>query len=451
MSPAVAATLTLALLLALLYNESSGRRRADAALWLPVLWMVVTGSRFVSQWIAIGQPTVPGGEGSPIDAAYFSTLMLASVWVLHRRNVAVGQILRSNRWIVVFFLYCLVSVLWSDYPFVAFRRWVKVLGHPLMALVILTDPNPEAALRTVFKRCAYVLLSCSVLLIKYFPEYGRAFDDFTGEPVNRGVGLTKNDLGYVCMVFGLYFVWALLTSRRISSTSVRRREVLISIMFLGATAYLFDLANSMTSLMGFVVGSTVILILLLPIVSIHRLGTWIAVAVIVAFGLDAMFDLQAELFRLLGRKPTLTDRTVVWADVLALQDRPILGFGFESFWLGSTRDALWAKWWWRPTQSHNGYIETYLNLGAIGVMLLVAMLLSTFRKIRDSAMFHFDLAVLRMAMLIAIIMFNYTEAAFQGVHLIWTIFCIVAIETTSTQVARRGERRGSTGTSAHSQ
>ena len=33
--------------------------------------------------------------------------------------------------------------------------------------------------------------------------------------MNTGAGLTKNDLGYVCMVLGLFFFWNLLTQRRI--------------------------------------------------------------------------------------------------------------------------------------------------------------------------------------------------------------------------------------------
>ena len=82
---------------------------------------------------------------------------------------------------------------------------------------------------------------------------------------------------------------------------------------------------------------------------------------------------------MLGRDPSLTDRTAVWADVLALQNRPMLGYGFESFWLGDRLMVLWNKWWWRPTQAHNGYIETYLNLGLVGLGLLAGLLLSTFR------------------------------------------------------------------------
>src|SRR5438128_2605355 len=47
--------------------------------------------------------------------------------------------LRANGPILLFFLYCSVSVLWSDYPEVAFKRWIRALGDIVMVLVILTD------------------------------------------------------------------------------------------------------------------------------------------------------------------------------------------------------------------------------------------------------------------------------------------------------------------------
>jgi exopolysaccharide production protein ExoQ len=42
-----------------------------------------------------------------------------------------------------------------------------------MALVLLTEPDPEEALVRMMKRSAYVLLPVSVLFIKYYPELGR--------------------------------------------------------------------------------------------------------------------------------------------------------------------------------------------------------------------------------------------------------------------------------------
>ena len=49
-----------------------------------------------------------------------------------------------------------------------------------MALIVLTEPDPEEALTRLMKRCAYVVVPVSILFIKYYPQLGRAFDPWTG-------------------------------------------------------------------------------------------------------------------------------------------------------------------------------------------------------------------------------------------------------------------------------
>ena len=78
--------------------------------------------------------------------------------------------------IVIFFLYEGISILWSDFPFVAFRRWIKASGDFVMVFVLATDPVPVRAITTAIKRSGYILIPLSLLFCKYYPELGRAFD-----------------------------------------------------------------------------------------------------------------------------------------------------------------------------------------------------------------------------------------------------------------------------------
>ena len=135
--------------------------------------MTITGSRFVSQWLDLGRYDAgsSAGDGNPIDALYFATLIIAATIVLCRRGAKVGELASLNKCLFIFMLYGLVSVLWSDFPFIALKRWVKTLGHPLMALIILTDPDPRNAFRIVMRRCAYSLLPISAPRFKLRLEY----------------------------------------------------------------------------------------------------------------------------------------------------------------------------------------------------------------------------------------------------------------------------------------
>jgi len=42
----------------------------------------------------------------------------------------------------------------------------------------------------------------------------------------------------------------------------------------------------------------------------------------------------------MGRDSTLTGRTDIWARVIALVHNPVIGTGFESFWLGKRLEAM---------------------------------------------------------------------------------------------------------------
>ena len=131
-------------------------------------------------------------------------MFVAGALVLIRRRVNWNTLVAGNIWLFVFFLYWVVSVAWSDYPFVGLKRWIKDMGNLIMVLVILTEADPIQTVKTVFTRCAFVLLPLSVLFIKYYPDLGRYYSRWTWEPVYCGVTTEKNALGCLVLVCGLF-------------------------------------------------------------------------------------------------------------------------------------------------------------------------------------------------------------------------------------------------------
>ena len=441
MPPILALAATFAFVLLLLLFEAQRKEHPSPALWIPVAWMAVTASRFPSQWLnPYGSSSSFSTEGSPLDAAYFMLLILAGVAVLLKRRVTLGSFIAQNGWLFAFMLFGFIAIAWSDFHFVAFKRWVKALGHPVMALVILSDPDPVKAFRVVMKRLALLLLPLSIALVKYFPDIGRTFDPYYGTPANTGVGLTKNDLGYICMLFGIFFVWDFFVGRK-RQDNHQQRDGAIALMFLAMTFWLLKGAGSATAYSTLALGLIAMYLGGRRIVYRHLIGMLI-VGVLLFLASEYTFDIYSRMLDVLGRDATLTDRTHLWGDVISLQDSPILGVGFESFWLGERAVILGEEWWWHPNQAHNGYIETYLNLGFVGLFLLVGVILSTFRNIKQQFPVDLGVARLRLAYLVAIVAFNYTEAAFKGVHVVLTIFFIIAIRynrspaTATTQAPR---------------
>src|SRR6516162_4553756 len=205
MSPSNAAVVCVFFILAIFFLDRDRDCQISPALWIPVAWLSISGSRMVSQWVGGASLGTADQilEGSPFDAKILSGIIAAGLMVLIARRHQVRTFLGMNKPLLIFFAYCLVSVFWSEYPAVAFKRWTKAVGELVMVMMVLTDPEPTAAIKKFFSRSGFVLIPVSVLLIKYYPSLGRGYSDWTGEAYNNGVATQKNGLGYDCLIFGL--------------------------------------------------------------------------------------------------------------------------------------------------------------------------------------------------------------------------------------------------------
>jgi exopolysaccharide production protein ExoQ len=435
----VALWLTFGLIYLLYRREGRAKTNVSRALWIPLTWLLITGSRSFTQWLNLSAGTAIQApeDGSPLDAAFFFTLIALGCFVLRKRGVNLSTFGRHNRWLLAYFLYTLMSISWSEFPDIAFKRWIKILGHPIMALIVLTDSDPMQAVKMLLKKLAYVLLPLSVCFINYFPQYGRGFDAWTGTAYNAGVTTNKNELGSLCLIFGIFFFWNTLQAFKIENRKTRRNELIVNTGFLALSTWLMTRSSSATSLATMILGMAVIGLVGFRFIDRRYVGWYLLSAIVIFAALEPFLGLYATVVKGLGRNLTLTDRTSVWITVLKMQDNPIFGMGFESFWLGKRLETLWEMYFWHPLQAHNGYIETYLNLGWIGVGLLIGQFVGTFQKIQRDLVRRFEFARLRLAFLLAIVLYNYTEAAFASTCFIWTMFFLIAVDYPMIKAAGR--------------
>src|SRR6185437_3618833 len=97
--------------------------------------------------------------------------------------------------------------LWSDFPFAAFRKWSRDLTAYVMIFVCLSESQPIVAVGVLLRRLGYLLLPLSIVLIKYFPILARQYDPFTGAVTYCGATTSKNMLGELCLICGIFFFW----------------------------------------------------------------------------------------------------------------------------------------------------------------------------------------------------------------------------------------------------
>ncbi len=419
--------------------------KVSIALWIPLIWLMIISSRYASLWLNLGAPIgqeVTGAyyEGSPVDRNVFLVLIIAGIIILSKRQIEWSKIVQKNPWIFLLFLYSGISILWSDYPFVSLKRWIKSVGDVLMVLIILTDLAPVEAIKAVVRRCAYVLIPLSGLFILYYPDLGRQYTYWTYELMYTGVTLNKNSLGRLCTVCGLCFFWSLLSMWREKSSSFNKKELLIPVLFLMMTFWVLRMSDSATSLLCLIVGICILTWLGLPVIkgNIKLVGIYLLITVVAFFSLQYVLELNQILISTLGRDTTLTGRTELWTELYGMNPNPMIGAGYEGFWLGDRLEALWERHELHPNQAHNGYLEIYLNLGLIGIFLLVGIMVNVYKKSINCLIYKFDYGRFRLSFLVIFLIYNVTEAAIKHLHLMWFVFLLVAIDVpSSTKVSDR--------------
>lgn len=413
----------------------------STALWLPVTWLMINGSRAVSQWLAtfglgsaVAMTPEQHLEGSPLDRNIYLVLTLLAILVLLGRQQKTGAFLRANLPILLFFFYCALSILWSEFPDVAFKRWIKAVGDLAMILVVLTDRDPLAAVKRLFSRVGFVLLPLSILFIKYYPNLGRDYHNVFGITVNLGVTTSKNLLGMITLILGLGSEWCFLQAFRHRMNKKEKGPLIAHGVLLAMAMWLFWQADSATSLSCFLLGGG-----LMAVMSLHRLGRKSKVVkflmlIAVSVPLIALFlESGAGLLGAVGRDSTLTGRTDIWKLVLSMSGNPLFGTGFESFWLGERSLKVWNIYRFHLNEAHNGYIEVYLNLGWVGIAMLALLLTTGYRNLMAAFSRNSDIVSLKLAYFVVAVVYNLSESGFRILNPVWLFFffAIIAVPEAS--------------------
>jgi O-antigen ligase len=340
--------------------------------------------------------------------------------------------------VLIYFLYGLVSIIWSYHPDIAFKHWIKAIGDLAMVLVIATDAQPVAAIRRLVSRIGMLLFPVSVLFIQYFDNLGRGYTS-DGLRMNTGVTTNKNSLGLIVLVISLVLLWNVRSLVVHKDEPNRGRRLVAQGTLLAFGFALFWMADCSTAKACFALGGLLIIVLNFRIIRrsparVHAL----CLAVLLTAGAALLFS-QADVADALGRQSNMSGRTEIWAAVIPAVPNSIVGAGFESFWISPNvqifQRTLLASGWYAAlvddlNEAHNGYIEIYLNLGWIGVFLIALILLGGYRRAVRAFQHDPELASLFLAYIAIAGVYSITEAGFRMMCPSW-IFLLLAIVSAS--------------------
>jgi O-antigen ligase len=138
-----------------------------------------------------------------------------------------------------------------------------------------------------------------------------------------------------------------------------------------------------------------------------------------------------------GKDPTLTGRTELWADILDIDKRPLFGPGFMSFWTPGVKAYIKSipRECWGPVHADCGYVETYIQMGWAGLLLLSLLIIHGYIGSTKALITDFDWGRFRLVLLLTTLLQNVTESGFpRPTQILWFTFLLVALNSARSRL-----------------
>jgi O-antigen ligase len=349
-------------------------------------------------------------------------LLYATVIVLAlRRARDVVEAGSKSIFILALTAWVLASVAWSAVPGLSLHRAIALALTTLLGLLLAVRYDLDELFELICWVLAAIVLASAATAI-FDPAFG--LDHVRGNTW-RGLFVTKNELGRIASLTAV--VWLL----RIAAGKRR----LVSLAVLGVAIAAIHESDSRTSLV--VVVAIALVVLALPALRADGETMLAASAgLVLVLGLVSLWltEHPGRVLGALGASSTLTGRTAIWSAAWQMAHHHFfLGYGYAAFWRGLSGPSAWV---WSavgstPPHSHNGFLDAWLDLGLVGVVLVGLALLAALNA--AWAVMRGPGSVTRawpFVFLLFLVLFNITESSLVARNsLSWILLVAVAAGT----------------------
>jgi len=80
-----------------------------------------------------------------------------------------------------------------------------------------------------------------------------------------------------------------------------------------------------------------------------------------------------------------------------------------------------------PNEAHNGYLEVYLNLGWVGIVLLGIVIVTGYRTVFRFLRQDPEIGRLKLVYFVVGLAYSFTEAGFRNLTPIWIAFLLAVV------------------------
>ncbi len=313
-----------------------------------------------------------GTASNTLNQLFYFVMFALGTAVLLIKYHQIFSFIIKEKFVSLFVLFSLSSVLWADFPLVSLIRTFQLFVAYLIIVNTLLFLDKDIIINRIRSVLVFYIL-ITLFAIFFIPE---AIDPLFSSP--RGLTLQKNQFGQVMNLVLLMFLFIRKSNQTNKYSFIDISAIFISII-------LIILSKSTTALVSmiiiFALQSVFLTDRIFEKLHIGKIISTLTIVLVIFFAV--YFSINSNIVEkivsdYLGKDLTFTGRTDHWKMMLLeIQKHPVLGVGYSSFWdvPGSEyRLALIGN------SAHNGYIEILNELGIVGFMMMFIMFLVFFYR-----------------------------------------------------------------------
>lgn len=305
---------------------------------------------------------VPQTDSSLILLCFFVNYIITFCLLILRWKKVV-YVADKNKWIAALVGIAILSFFWSANAEQTAKRGLAIVGTTAFGLYLASRYTMKEQLK-LFGWMYGIAILLSFVFIGAMPKYGVMGGIHEGKW--RGIYNHKNTLGKVISP-------GIISLLLLASGSKKNRWIL---WFLFALAWVLLIRASSTS-------SLLNVVVVIAASFCFRAIRWreekMFTGIITTFTIGGCFyfllSVYSEAFlAALGKEPTLTGRGDMWPYIFEMiWKSPVLGYGYGAFWSGPDTPSfyIWQATGWTPPNSHNGFLDMWLHIGLLGLVLFI--------------------------------------------------------------------------------
>jgi exopolysaccharide production protein ExoQ len=331
------------------------------------------------------QPRITDAEdivsSNTLNQLLYPILFFSSLICIFAKRNRVIKIIRSEKFLTLFLIWCVISISWSVDPLTSSKRVFRTITLYSVTLSFIANLKSYNEILKYIKPVLYLYVSTSVIVSLIIP--GATDPQFQ---TWRGFTGHKNILGQesvMCILLS-FFIWK---KEKGYSKYVAAIVLLLSIMLLLG-------ARSVTAITSFIVILSIASVLQIDkIFKPIKLGKTVSTLIIFSGIILTIFlflftnGILESFTSIAGKDITFSGRTDLWTEMIyEIYKHPFLGSGYQAFWSLNNPSLRWLYeiFIWIPTQSHNGYIDILNEVGIIGFFLFILMIFNSIMNIGRS-------------------------------------------------------------------